>query len=146
MKYRIENNSTFAKAFKVFGGTHDVATGTTEIVDVEGELSDAFIETQAAKGCVIEPAPRNAKVGIVIVEPDIPVAEKAPDPKSDPKSDGSDAAKTDDSGTTPLTREQLEAEASKLELTFPAGLPDDALAKMVSDAQAAAAAKTEGGK
>lgn len=56
MKYIIENNSGWDKAFKVFGGTYVVKSGKTEAVDVEGGLTDAKIEEHKANGVAIKPA------------------------------------------------------------------------------------------
>ena len=56
MKYIIENNSGWDKAFKVFGGTYVVKNGKTETVEVEGGLTDEKIEEHKSKGVTIKPA------------------------------------------------------------------------------------------
>lgn len=53
MKYEIQNNSPFGKAFKVVGGTHEVRRGETEIVDLEHELAPEQIEAHGRNGVTI---------------------------------------------------------------------------------------------
>lgn len=62
MKYEIENNSPFGKAFKVFGGTEVVKRGETKTVDCEYEFSDEQIEAFARDDVIIKPA-KDAKSG-----------------------------------------------------------------------------------
>ena len=60
MKYEITNKSGWGKAFKVFGGTHEVKNGATEIVDVQGGLTDEQIQTHALKKVTISEVKKDA--------------------------------------------------------------------------------------
>lgn len=124
MKYQIENNSPFGKAFKVVGGTHEVCRGKTEIVDVEGGLSDEKIEMHRAAGVNIKAAAKNAKVGPV-----------EPEPKAEPVP----------TKTVELSEERkaLNARAAELEITVPDNATDIAVATLIAQTEAAAAERAD---
>lgn len=56
MRYRIDNGSTRGKAFKVFGGTEVVKAGEEKTVDLEGEVTETFIEKMKAGGVLMRRA------------------------------------------------------------------------------------------
>lgn len=54
MKYLIKNSATRGKAFKVFGGMSVVRAGAEKVVDIEMDLTDAFVEKMKADGVSME--------------------------------------------------------------------------------------------
>lgn len=81
-KYKIENNSPFGKAFKVFGGTHEVRRGTTETIDVEHEFADEQIAAFARDDVTITPVKASASKSSK--------ASASKDEKPEDKKDGED--------------------------------------------------------
>lgn len=56
MKFHIKNTTHRTKAFKVWGGTEDVLPGKERVIDIEGDVTDEFIERMAAGGVEMKPA------------------------------------------------------------------------------------------
>ncbi|WP_084398282.1 hypothetical protein [Henriciella aquimarina] len=90
MKYEIENNSPFGKAFKVFGGTEVVKRGETKTVDCEYEFAPEQVEAFARDDVIITPA-KDSKSGGKSASKDsgsTKTSGNGGQPKSDTKKDG----------------------------------------------------------
>lgn len=55
MKYQVTNGGHRGKAFKVFGGLAIVASGKSDVVETEAELTEAQIFALKNDGCVVVP-------------------------------------------------------------------------------------------
>lgn len=136
MKYEIQNHSARGKAFKVFGGTHEVPRGATEIVDVEGGLSDEQIEAHRRAGVLITRLDRKALAEREKAEREDAARAKAEEAaRQEAERKAAEAA----AELAKAEREALVAKAAGLKLEFPADIEDAALKALIAEAEAKAA-------
>ena len=61
MNFKIKNGYHRTQAFKVFGGSEDVKPGETKVIDIEGDVSEDFIDRMKARGVKMTPMKDEAK-------------------------------------------------------------------------------------
>ncbi|MEP0316757.1 MAG: hypothetical protein ABJL57_11760 [Hyphomonas sp.] len=125
-KFHIQNESPHGKAFKVFGGTHVVKRGATEVVPVEDGLTDEQMFKHRQSNVFILPVElletHDPRTGEPIIESE---------PVKDP---GANADQT---------RAHMLTKAAELEIEKAEELNDEALAAAIKQAEADAAKRAE---
>lgn len=129
MKYEIQNNSGIGKAFKVYGGLHEVKNNTVDVIELEHDLNPEQIEAYRRNDVIITPLDRKA-----MAERDKAAAKAEAERLEAERKAAEDAA-----AKAKEARDALVARAAELKVEHAADIDDEALKALVAAAEANAA-------
>lgn len=133
MKYEIQNKSGIGKAFKVYGGLHEVKNNTVDVVELEHDLNPEQIEAYRRNDVIITPLDRRA-----LAERERAAAKAKADAEAE-RLEAERKAAEEAAAKAKEARDALVARAAELKVEHAADIDDEALKALVAAAEANAA-------